>query len=127
MALDHRPLVQGIDPEGDQVRRPRGTITGAEPEQKVPWIGRKASASPITCGEGLRPIPGRQVTPHRVDLIAVDPPLSLLQFYRIVGQVPVDYGVAVRVEVQALLPDGGGYQDERSARRAEGEGESLFF
>ena len=72
------------------------------------------------CRHGRCPVLGRHVLAHRVPLVAVDAALALLEVDRVGGQVPVDDGVAVGVEVETLLPDRGGRQDERPERRVEG-------
>ena len=53
------------------------------------------------------------VLADRVALVAVNPPLPLFEVDWVGREVPVDHGVAVRVEVEALLPDRGAHQDER--------------
>ena len=47
----------------------------------------------------------RNVLSHRVTFVAMHSPLPLLQIDRIGRKVPVDDDVAVRVEVQPLLPN----------------------
>jgi hypothetical protein len=55
----------------------------------------------------------------------VDTTLALFEVNGIGGEVPVDDGVAPEVEVQTLLSDGGGHQNEWPERRVEGVGNRL--
>ncbi len=52
--------------------------------------------------------------------VAVDSALALLQVDRVGGQVPVDHGVTVEMEVETLLTDRGGGQHEGPKRGVEG-------
>ena len=49
-------------------------------------------------------------------LVTVDTPLALLQVDWIMWQVPVVVSMAVGMEIEALLPDRRGRQDEGSER-----------
>ena len=60
-----------------------------------------------------------KVAPHGVVLEAVHAPLPLLQINRVVRQVPVDDGMAVEVEVEALLTDRSAREHEWPERRIE--------
>ena len=69
---------------------------------------------PNVFGRADHETPGRRcdVLSNCVTLEAVNPAFPLLERYRVVWKIPVDEGVAVEVEVEALLPDRGSCHHE---------------
>ena len=110
VALDLRPVFDGIDPVRDELP-----------------VGRSCSCMRARTRSPMRPRARqrrraelqRHVLADRVAFVAVDAPFALLEVDRVVREVPVDDDVAVGVEVEALLPDRGADQDERPVRRVE--------
>ena len=77
-----------------------------------------------------RPVSGRDVLADRVSLLTIHAALTLLEVYWIGGKVPVDHRMAPPVEVDSLLADGGGSENERPEWRVESHpdlGESGFI
>ena len=66
-----------------------------------------------------RPVGGSDVLADRVPLVTIHAALALLEIYRIGGKVPVDHRMAPPVEVDSLLADGGGRENERPEWRVE--------
>ena len=69
-----------------------------------PWVAARS--------QGALSVHSTKILPNRMALVAMDAPLSLLKINGVRRKVPVDHGMAVQVEIESLLPDGRGCQDE---------------
>ena len=90
---------------------------------KSSFQGSTPAASPTR--EQVRAEGGGDVPSDGVTLVPVNAPLALLQVDRVVGQVPMDDGVAPEMEVQPLLPDRCGGEDEGPERGVECPGDGF--
>ena len=66
-----------------------------------------------------RPVGGSDVLADRVPLVTIHAALALLEIYRIGGKVPMDHRMTPPMEVDSLLADGGGRENERPEWRVE--------
>lgn len=62
----------------------------------------------------------RQIEPHRMVLVAMHPALALFHVNGVPRQVPMHHPVAIKVEIEPLLPDRGRGENERAKWRVEG-------
>jgi hypothetical protein len=99
----------GIDPIWFEVVLAGCSFRGC----KVKKLGPRVVAVPVHSAKATQTESEGQVLANRVPFVAMNPSFALLQIHWIGGKVSVVHDVAVRVEVEALLADRSGRQDER--------------
>src|SRR2546430_13186152 len=110
MSLDARRA--WIDPVGRELAQARPFVS-----RKV--VGCLPRVHGLGTQDGLSMTVG-DVAPDGVAAITVYATLTLLEVHRIGRRIPVHHRVAPPMEIDALLADAGGCEDERPERAVEG-------
>jgi hypothetical protein len=98
-------VITGEDPVWDEVVPGCAAPGHGGFEERLPWV--------FSVEDGGRAVFRGHVLSDGMTLVAVDTAFPLLEVDRVGGQVSVHTGVAVAVEVEAFLADGGCCEHER--------------
>ena len=96
--LDLRATLDRVHPVGNEVAHPDSPLDFRLIEHTLPDIAARCAGE--RAGVAQRDVPANSVA-----LVAMNASFALFEIYRVRGQVPVHYRVAVLVEVQTLLAD----------------------
>ena len=108
-----------------EFRIARVNPVGGEVAQPVVIFGcggfKDRSPGIVDCfGQRGRSVRSRHVLSDRVPLVAIHPPLTLLEVNRVAREVPMDNRMAPPVEVDSFLAYRGGREHEGPERRVKG-------